>query len=164
MPSPRRKIPEWKKKVDNALWKYKECEFKLKDSMLALEKLTLTGQRVTPSYVLQEGSHGGPTHFQAEQITLNKIHCEETIEYCNSYRTHIEESINYLYGYDPEKLKMIERYWWTTHNRHVYVRTKLVLLVLPFLSQGNVGNRPNPTFYAWREEIYKKVADLFGYR
>ena len=164
MYKPRRKLPEWKKRVDQALWKYKELEFEEKESQLAIEGIRLAGQKTTPTYTLREGSHGGPTRFQEEELVLKILQHENTIKYCQAYRKHIEESIEYLFGTDEEKLKFIERYWWRSGNKHIATRTRLVMIVLPFLSYGNVGERPNSTFFKWREETYMKIADLFGYR
>lgn len=164
MYKPRRKLPEWKKRVDLDLEEYKKLEILEIKSQLAIEGIRLAGQKTTPTYILREGSHGGPTRFQVEELTLKILQHEQTIEYCQSYRKHIEESVEYLFGADEEKLKFIERYWWTTGNKHISTRTKLVMRVMPFLSYGNVGERPNSTFFKWREEIYKKIADLFGYR
>lgn len=164
---PKEKMPDWMKLVDRDMFLYVTWERIIKQQENIILTHKLSGTRTTPVYVLREGSSGGETIHQAEKIAIDIEFAETKIAAGRKYRADLKETVDLIAAGDPAKVTFIERYWWTGPDRHVEPRKMLVCSALPFLAHQEWGTgRPtsaNSTFYAWREEIYKELADLLGY-
>ncbi|MGI5872868.1 MAG: hypothetical protein ACOX8T_12625 [Bacillota bacterium] len=161
--------PEWMKKVDSDMKRYITCEYTIWHHEELIKNLLATGTKTIASYIPREGSPGGERSTKEENYLLRIEQSEEVIQKCKSYRKHLEKAIEALYGHNPDKMTFIRCYWWKSLNYREYNRKNLVLKALPYLRRINRltmrrGSKANNTYYGWRKEIYKSIADLFGYR
>lgn len=164
---PREKTPEWMKMVDRDMFLYVTWERIIKQQENIILTHRLSGLRTTPVYELREGSSGGESINQAERIAIDIEFAEGMIAAGKKYREDLEITVDLVAAGDPDKVTFIHRYWWTGPDRHIGPRSMLVCSALPFLAHKDWGTKrvtkPNSTFYAWREEIYRELADLLGY-
>ncbi len=167
MGKPKEAMPTWMKNVDRDMFLFVTWGRVIKQQQNIIMTHELSGMRTTPVYVLQEGSSGGESIHQAERIAIDIEFAETKIAAGQKYRADLQETVNMVAAGDPAKVTFIERYWWTGPDRRIGTRSMLVCSALPFLSHREWGTsrptKPNSTFYAWRDEIYREMADLLGY-
>ena len=163
--NPHRPLPEWKKSVDRDLWEYAKAEFIIKHQEDIIADARADGTKITASYTLQEGSRGGESVYKEESYVIDIDQAERTRQNRIDYRKHIDEAIQFAFHGDRDKETFISRYWWTTSNRHPYIRIALVLEALPFLGRINRNGQivPNDNFHKWRQGVYEGLADVLGY-
>jgi len=167
MGKPKEKMPEWMKKVDRDMWLYVTWERIIKQQQNIILTHELSGMRTTPVYVLREGSSGGEITHEAERIAFDIDFAETKIAAGQKYRADMLETVNQVAAGEPDIKEFIRLYWWTGESRYIEPRKQMVIHALPFLAHREWGTsrptKPNSTFYAWREEIYRGLADLLGY-
>jgi len=154
-PEPKGK-PSWEKQADQDLYRYYSIDKAIERQALHLIELQMRaneGRRTTTIYENREG-RGNRQHSQWEERIVQEIlETEERLEYYRRFKRVMKSAIHTVSQKNPYWQRFIELYW-GSHLPKTSAR-RLVIKEL-YISRR--------TFYAWRQGIITKMAEILGYK
>jgi len=158
----RQPLPEWKKKVDQALWAYSKAKRALSFQEVLISELEFS--TFIPSVTQEDGN--AERKWTEEEYRLFELEqARHRRDILRRRKENIEAILDWAFPENSEKRVFIEAYWLTHAGTEIQIRSAHVLEKLPFLAENSDRGilRGNRNFYYWRDDIYHDLAEVLGY-
>ena len=155
--------PAYEKRVDRDLAQYARCRLAIAHQSANLELYRSLGTRITTSYE-NDGGKGGPVTWKDEEVVIRILEAERIIQHCADYCNAIDAVIRRVFQGQDDKQMFINIYWLWNPGTKVKWRIDKVLIEMPYLGYiDKKYRRKRDRFYDWRNQIYRELAQAFGY-
>jgi hypothetical protein len=147
----------WQLEVDYYLFKYVDDPMTIKAQRSLIKELESTGIRVTPTYILREGTTGGEAITKEERYVQQLERAREQIEISQERRSLVDSLLQS--HFTDEERQFIDLFWLTVKPLDrplVGIRNKAVTREIGWLRNPDNKDRADRSYWDYRSRIYNK--------
>lgn len=147
----------WQLEVDCYLFKYVDDPMTIKAQRSLIKELESTGIRITPTYILREGTTGGETITKEERYVLQLERAREQIEISQERRSLVDSLLQS--HFTDEERQFIDLFWLTVKPLDrplVGIRNRAVTREIGWLRNPDNKDRADRSYWDYRSRIYNR--------